>query len=95
MRLTLPGFRTRLLVVATTLLDAGEYPRGDLALLYRARWWAELDLRALKETLQMGVLRGVTPAMVRKEVWAHLLGYNLLRGLMAEGLGRRGWCRSS
>lgn len=38
---------------------------------------------ALKETLQMGVLRGRTPALVRKEVWAHLLGYNLLRGQMA------------
>jgi hypothetical protein len=55
-----------------------------VALLYRIRWWAELDLRALKETLQMGVLRGASPEMVRKEVGTHLLGYNLLRGLMAE-----------
>ena len=78
-----PGFRTRVLVVATTLLDAATYSRDDLAALYRARWAAELDLRDLKVTLHMDVLRGKTPAMVRKEVWAHLLGYNLLRGLMA------------
>src|SRR6478752_10263728 len=42
-----PGFRTRVLVVATTLLDAREYATDDLAQLYRARWNAELDLRSL------------------------------------------------
>src|SRR5262249_23728060 len=79
-----PGFRTRVLVVATTLLDAAAFPREDLAVLYRVRWYAELDLRSLKQTLQMDVLRGRSPGVVRKEVWAHLLAYNLLRGLMAE-----------
>jgi Transposase DDE domain len=78
------GFRTRVLVVATTLLDPAGYPAGDVGLLYRIRWYCELDLRALKASMQMDVLRGRTPGMVRKEVWAHLLGYNLLRGLMAE-----------
>lgn len=79
----LPGFRTRRLVVVTTWLDAQAAPREDVALLYRLRWYAELDLRALKQTLHMDVLRGRTAAMVRKEVWAHLLVYNLLRGTMA------------
>jgi hypothetical protein len=79
-----PGFRTRVLVVATTLLDPGEFPAEDLGLLYRIRWFCELDLRALKETMRMDILRCLTPGMVRKEVWAHLLAYNLLRGLMAE-----------
>ncbi len=78
------GFRTRVLVVATTLLDAERYPPQDVGLLYRVRWYAEVDLRALKQTMQMDVLRGRTPEMVRKEVWAHLLGYDLLRGLMAQ-----------
>jgi hypothetical protein len=54
-----------------------------VALLYRCRWYAELDLRALKQTLQMDILRGQTPDMVRKEIWAHLLAYNLIRGQMA------------
>jgi hypothetical protein len=79
-----PGSRTRVLVVATTLLDAERYPPRDVGLLYRVRWYAEVDLRAIKQAMQMDVLRGQTPEMVRKEVWAHLLGYNLLRGLMAE-----------
>jgi len=79
----IPGFRTKVLVVATTLLDAGVMPPSDRALLYRLRWYAELNLRALKQTLQMDILRGQTPEMVRKEIWAHLLAYNLIRGQMA------------
>jgi Transposase DDE domain len=89
-RVPYPGFRTRSLVVVTTALDPGELARQDLAVLYRCRWFAELDLRALKQALQMDVLRGKTPALVQKEVWAHLLAYNLLRGLMAEAAAAAG-----
>ena len=78
------GFRTRTLIVMTTLLDAGEFSHDELAALYRARWHAELDIRSLKQTLKMDVLRCKTPAMVRKEIWAHLLVANLIRGVMAE-----------
>ena len=78
------GFRTRVVLVATTLLDAQAYPKEDLAGLYRARWHAELDLRSIKQTMQMDVLRCKTPAMVRKEIWGHLLVYNLLRAAMAQ-----------
>jgi Transposase DDE domain len=85
-----PGYRTRVLIVATTLLDAQTFSKQDVALLYRVRWFAELDLRALKATLQMGILRGKTPGMVRKEIWAHLLAYNLIRGLMAEAASEAG-----
>ena len=78
------GFRTRALVVATTLLNAQEFTREELAGLYRARWHAELDLRSIKQTLKMDVLRCKTPAMVRKEIWGHLLVYNLLRAAMVQ-----------
>ena len=74
----------------TTLTDAKEVSAADVAELYRARWHAELDLRSLKVTLGMDVLRCLSPVMVRKEVWAHLLAYNLIRALMgraAEDLG--------
>jgi hypothetical protein len=79
-----PGFRPRVFVAVTTLLDSVGFPRTDIAVLYRVRWLAELDLRALKQTLQMDVLRCQSPDLVRKEVWAHLLAYNLVRGLMAQ-----------
>jgi hypothetical protein len=84
------GFRTRRLVVVTTLGDAGAYPAADLAALYRARWHAELDLRALKVTLGMDVLRCKSPAMVRKEVWAHFLVYNLIRTAMTRAAAELG-----
>jgi hypothetical protein len=84
-----PGFRTRQLVVVTTLREATAYPARDLAALYRARWHAELDLRSLKVTLGLDVLRCLSPAMVRKEFWAHLLAYNLIRTVMAQDLGVR------
>jgi hypothetical protein len=87
---SIPGFRTKSIVVVTTLLDAHEYPACDLADLYRARWHAELDLRSLKQTLQMDVLRCETPAMVRKEIWVHFLAYNLIRKVMADAAEKHG-----
>lgn len=78
------GFRTRRITVVTTLLDCQIYPVAQVAALYRARWHAELDLRSLKVTLAMDVLRGKTPQIVRKEIWAHLLAYNLIRTVMAQ-----------
>ncbi len=64
-----PGFRVRVVVIATTLLDHLTYPPSELAKLYRARWNAELDLKSLKQTMQMDVLRCKTPELVRKELW--------------------------
>jgi hypothetical protein len=83
-RVTQAGFRSRSIIVVTTLMDADAFTGHDLAQLYRARWNAELDLRSLKRTLQMDVLRCKTPDLVRKEIWAHLLAYNLIRTVMAQ-----------
>lgn len=89
-RVDRPGFRTRSLVVVTTLTDPVAYPREQIAAAYRGRWNAELDIRSIKQTMGMDVLRCKTPEMVVKEVWAHLLAYNLVRGVMAEAASRRG-----
>jgi hypothetical protein len=89
-RVAQPGFRTRSVVVVTTLLDPAQATKEDLAELYRARWHAELDLRSLKAGMQMRELRGRTPEMVRKEVWAHALAYNLVRTAMAQAAARHG-----
>jgi hypothetical protein len=83
-RVEQPGFRIQTLLIATTLLDARTYTKDDLAQLYRARWNAELDLRSLKQTLQMDILRCKTPDLVRKELWTHVLAYNLIRTVMAQ-----------
>jgi hypothetical protein len=79
------GFRTRVLDVVTTLLDADIYTKKDLAALYRRRWEAELHLRSIKVVLGLDVLRCQAPGMVRKEIGMGLLGYNVIRALMAAG----------
>lgn len=82
--------RSRVITVVTTLLDADTYPKADIAGLYLLRWHAELDLRSLKQTLQMDVLRGQSPAIVRKELWVHMLVYNLIRTIMAQAAQEHG-----
>jgi hypothetical protein len=89
-RVEQPGFRTRSVVVVTTLLDPDQASREDLASLYRARWNNELDLRSIKITLQMDMLRCQTPELVRKEIWAHVLAYNLIRTVMAQAAAGEG-----
>jgi hypothetical protein len=84
------GCRTRVILVATTVLESQADPREDLAGLSRARWQAALARRAITQTMQMDVLRGKTPAMVRQASWGHLLVYNLLRAAMAQAAREHG-----
>ena len=83
----IPGFRTKHVIVATTLVDCAAYPPEALAALYRRRWSIELRLRDLKTTMKMEMLRCKSPEMVEKEVAMHWVAYNLLRGLMYESKG--------
>jgi hypothetical protein len=82
-----PGFRPKEIILVTTLLDPVLYPAAELARLYLRRWWVELFLRDIKTTLQMDHLRCQSPAMLRREILMHLIGYNLIRCLMAEAAG--------
>ena len=68
--------------VVTTILDAS-IGGGQIGDLYQRRWDGEVDIRSIKSTMKMDVLRCKTPEMVQKEIWAHLLAYNLLRTVMA------------
>ena len=78
-QITIPGRRTKQLVIATTLLDAQQYSRAEIATLYGFRWNSELDIRSIKQSLNMAHARCQTPEMVVKEVWTRLLAYNLIR----------------
>jgi hypothetical protein len=77
-----PGFRSRRVIVATTLLDPEAYPVHEIAALYRDRWLIELRFRDLKITLGLDVCRGQSADVVRKEIVMHLVAYNLIRTLM-------------
>lgn len=78
------GFRNRHIILATTLLDASVYSIEDLAGLYAQRWQVELDIRSLKTHMQMEHLRCKSPAMVRKEIYTHMISYNLIRDLVVR-----------
>lgn len=71
-------------VLLTTLLNPRNVSKGELHQLYARRWDVELDLRNIKTTLGVEVLRCQTPAMIAKELWVHLLAYNLIRLVMAQ-----------
>jgi hypothetical protein len=78
------GFCTKSGILVTTFLDPIFFSKQELSELYDRRWHIGLDLRSIKETMCMGILRSKTPDMVRKEIWAHLLADNLVRKLMAQ-----------
>jgi hypothetical protein len=84
------GFRCRTITVATTLLDPRAYPAEAIAALYRDRWLIELRFRDIKTTMAMEVLRGKTADIVRKEIYMHLLAYNLIRCLMWQAAAEHG-----
>ncbi len=75
--------------VITTILDAS-IDGTQIGDLYERRWDGEVDIRSIKSTMKMDVLRCKTPEMVRKEIWAHLLAYNLLRTVMAVAAEKNG-----
>lgn len=81
-----PGSRSKTITIATTLTDAQAYSREDIAQLYGFRWNSELDIRSIKQSLNLGHVRSKSPEMVRKELWTTLLGYNLIRATAAATL---------
>lgn len=84
------GFRTQCVTVATTLLDPVAYPKTKIAKLYGLRWEVETDLRHLKASMEMDMLRTKSPEMIHKELAIYFLAYNLIRSLMAEAAQRHG-----
>ncbi len=73
--------------IITTITD----PRvsdQEISDLYLQRWNCEVDLRSIKCSMQMDELRAKTPDMVRKEIWCHVLAYNLLRGVMVQSASK-------
>src|SRR4051795_12211489 len=81
--------RAEVFKVVTTILDPS-IDGGHIGALYEQRWSGEIDIRSIKSTMQMDVLRCRTPEMVHKEIWAHLLAYNLLRTVMAVAAAEHG-----
>jgi hypothetical protein len=82
------GFRSKRLAVVTTLTDSKLFPKQAFVDLYFRRWYAELFLRDIKISLRRDVLRCKTPEMIHKELWMHIIAYNLIRTLMCSAAER-------
>ena len=80
----------QVLTLVTTLLDAGRYPKEVLVRLYEKRWAVEVNLRHLKQTLGMDILRCATWRGVWKELLVFVIVYNLVRRVMLEAARRQG-----
>lgn len=78
------GYRKKRAVIHTTLLDQDKYPREDLIKLYQRRWGIELAFDDIKTTMGLEMLSCKTPSGCRKELWAGLLMYNLIRTIMLD-----------
>jgi hypothetical protein len=76
--------------VVKDLLDGAKYPAEAVLLTYQDRWGIELDLRSIKITLHMDVLRCQTPELVRKEIWTHVLAHKLICTVIAQAATRDG-----
>lgn len=79
-----PGFRVHQVTLVTTLLDSKLYPAAELAQLYFDRWCVEVNLRHLKQTMRLDVLKCRSEAGVRKEICMLALVYNLVRLVMLK-----------
>jgi hypothetical protein len=74
--------RVKRFKVLTTILNVSVDAK-QIGNLFERRWEGEVDIRSIKCTMQMDILRCKTPEMVHKEIWTHLLAYNLLRTVMS------------
>ncbi len=84
LRVEAEGFRTRTVILATTLLNPEAFPADDLRALYGQRWNVELHFHQIKTLMALDVLRCQSPGMIEKELAVHLIAYNLVRVLMQQ-----------
>jgi hypothetical protein len=84
------GFRTRQVVLLTTLQDSSEFPKQVLADLYKQRWSIETNFNHLKTTMGMDVLNCRTVEGVLKEFCMFCIVYNLVRTVMLNAATAQG-----
>jgi len=84
------GRRTRVVTIATTLVDAMRYPKREIARLYGLRWEVETNFNHLKTTMKMDRLKCKSADGVIKELMIFVLVYNLIRAAMVLAAARQG-----
>jgi len=70
--------------VVTTFLDPDDVPAYAIGQLYDCRWYAEIDLFSIKQSLNLDHMRCKSPDMILREIWTTLLAYNMVRLVCAQ-----------
>lgn len=83
------GYRTRHVLIATTLMNQTIWPDAKVAELYGHRWNIETCFDHLKTTMGMNALRCKTVAGVMRELVIYLAVYNLIRLMMLRAAADR------
>jgi len=81
-RLKQRGFRSREVTLVTTLLDSDQHPKDAIAQLYGRRWEIETNLRHLKTSMRMDVLRCQSVEGIGRELAVFGIVYNAVRLIM-------------
>jgi hypothetical protein len=84
------GYRTKHVLIATTLMDQSLWPDEKIAELYGHRWHVETCFNHLKTTMKMNVLGCKTVLGVQKELAVYLAVYNLVRLAMLKAAKAQG-----
>ena len=80
----IPGFRTKDIFLASSLLDPKVYDIETVEELYLERWTVEVFFRDMKTSLKMDILKSKKPMMIEKELYMFAIAYNLIRLLILE-----------
>ena len=83
-RINRPGFRSLTLYLFTTLIDPVGCPAQALVRLYGQRWNIEVCFRYIKAQMELGFLECHSADIARKEWFAGLIAYNLIRWTMTS-----------
>lgn len=88
LRVDRPGFRSLTLYLFTTLRDPLNCPAQQLVQLYAQRWNIEVCFRYIKAQMELGFLECHSADIARKEWFAGLIAYNLIRWTMAAAAAK-------
>ena len=85
----MPDGRKYEITLVTSLLEETLYPAEELLQVLKARWGVEINLRHLKTTMKMDVLRSLTVDGVKRELWMYAIVYNAVRLVMLEAAAKQ------
>ncbi|HWH70589.1 MAG TPA: IS4 family transposase [Candidatus Sulfotelmatobacter sp.] len=77
------------ITLITTLLEEKRYLAEELLAVLKARWGVEVNLRHLKTTMKMNILRSKTVAGIEREIWMYAIVYNAVRLVMLEAAAKQ------